>query len=828
MAKTLSSCLIAPRLTVQSNPDRFRSACDASLRKLRTHPYLRTNPFEVDGRLDGLDERFRVNHREGLADALRQRLHSLRQAPSQWHPELLYLLLELSDQPTSKTRLDDLELPGKNDEQESQAQPLRWEDIAREDGWDQDGHLWKAVSYSSDDSADQGDAHGSGSESSDDTSLAQDRESTARTAEEYIVCPDDHGTLDSIRQEQAWRTKDRHSASAAMKTVSEAQAVREALFMLHGLECPLFDDAASSSPVFRLADTAWETQESLMGTLAAYGRQLRVLRLFASRPQTIPHIQALQDCVARHLRQLDDRLTEFEARFASPHGEVVVSLMGLIGELSPWLEPLFVLSSIIVKVRQARESDTFRYLELIFDETIEAQLAGKPGIFEFLARIFVECFNVYLRPIQRWMAEGRLILGDELFFVSESSGDVPLGDTWRDRFELRRSVDGRIHVPDFLQPAVSKIYNAGKNTVVLRLLGKQDATISRQAQEEALDYESLCPPELELAPFADLFGAAFDRWIQGQYRKTSTTLKEALLGAWGLTTSLDALRTLYLMSEGRAAAIFCDALFARLDTMDEGWHGRYALTAAGHEAFASLLDTSRLSIGVDSAACLQPLCQGRGSVKAALPSVRVHYRLPWPVQMIVTVESLAQYQSVFTFLLQVKRAVHAMHKRKILDNYWTDGESWDERGLFYSTRHKLLWFCSTVQTYLATLVLEPVERQMRRDLEAADDVDAMIATHASATKSMTEQACLGSRLAPIREGMLDVLDLALKLEHGERREWADGVFLGLLRETAADFERHLRFICGGLRSVARASSSAHAAKWDILADMLQAGVGDGE
>ncbi|KAM4056065.1 spindle pole body component [Hirsutella rhossiliensis] len=811
----------------QTNPDKFRSACDASLRKLRTHPYLRTNPFEVDSCLDGLDERFRVSHREALADALRQRLDALRRSPAKWHPEILYLLVELSDQPASKTRLSDLELPGQQVVQEPDAPPLRWEDVAREDGWDQDEELWKAVSYSSDDSAGQDDDHGSASASSDATSVARDGDSTARSAEDCIIHPDDHGTLNSIRQEQAWRIKDRPPASAPKIAVPEAQAVREVLFMFHGLECSLFNGAVSPSPAFQLADTAWETHESLMGALAESGRRLRVLRLFATQPQTIPHIQALQDCVARHLGQLDRMLAEIEARFASPKGEVVVSLMGLMGELAPRLEPLFALSSIIVQVRQARESDTFRYLELIFVETSEAQLTGKPGTFEFLARIFIECFNVYLRPIQRWMNEGKLIPGNELFFISESSSDVPLGDTWRSRFELRKTPDGRLHGPNFLQPAVSNIYNAGKNIVVLGLLGQHDAAASRHVDKEPLDYDSLCPRGFELAPFPDLFGAAFDRWIQSQYRKTSRTLKNALLGTWGLSTSLDALRTLYLMSEGRAASMLCEGLFARLDTMDEGWHGRYALTATGHEAFSSLLDTSRLSISVDSAGYRLPASQGRVSVRAALPSVRVHYRLPWPVRMIVTAESLALYQSIFTFLLQIRRAMHAMHKRKILDDYWTDRESWDERGLFYSMRHKLLWFYSTVQTYLATLVLEPIERQMRHDLEAAEDIDAMIAVHASAMKHIIEQACLGSRLAPIREGMLDVLDLAIKLEHGDGRGGADGLFLGVLRETAADFERHLRFICGGLRSVARASSSAHAAKWDILADMLQAGIGDG-
>ena len=246
------------------------------------------------------------------------------------------------------------------------------------------------------------------------------------------------------------------------------------------------------------------------------------------------------------------------------------------------------------------------------------------------------------------------------------------------------------------------------------------------------------------------------------------------------------------MSDGSAAASFSDGLFAKLDVLNPGWHDRYGLTAAGHEAFASLVDTDRLSISVDAAGKRLPASQARASVKTALPSVKINYRLQWPVQMIVTDEGMARYQSVFTLLLQIKRATHTLHKAKMLRHYWTGHENWDERALFCASRSRLLWFCTTMQTYLATLVLVPIGRQMRRDLHAAEDVDAMIAAHANAMKQVVDQACLGSRLAPIHEGILDMLDLAIRLEHGRTRasevaaEGHKGSYLAVLRETKAD------------------------------------------
>lgn len=51
-------------------------------------------------------------------------------------------------------------------------------------------------------------------------------------------------------------------------------------------------------------------------------------------------------------------------------------------------------------------------------------------------------------------------------------------------------------------------------------------------------------------------------------------------------------------------------------------------------------------------------------------------------------------------------------------------------------------------------------------------------------------------------------------------------FMTVLKEIKSDYDRHLRFVCGGLRSVARATSDAQSAKWDILAEMFQTGCRD--
>ncbi|PHH79010.1 hypothetical protein CDD80_5863 [Ophiocordyceps camponoti-rufipedis] len=777
---------------------------DAVLRKLKTHPYLRTNPFEIEQRLEGLDEKFRVNNREALADALRLRLSSLSQQPSQWHPDVLHLLLELSDQPTFKSRLDSLDALQQSRELPPQEPPLKWEQIAREDGWGRDEDLWKSTSYSSDGSVDDDTGLVSAVESSEATSLAGDDEAPARSAQDYIVHPVASDALQVVLEAQSWR-----AIPSEPCVVSELQVVRDVLFMLRGLDCSLFDCTGQPVPSFRMAGTASETHSALMGSLADKGRRMRIIRQFIAQPQTVPHVQALQDCLSRRLAHFDGRLSAIESRFALPEGEVVVSLLAVTSELASCLEPALALSRIVSRLREATTSDTFYCLELLFDEIGVTQLAGKSDTFEVLVRVFIECLNIYLRPVQLWMREGKLLPGDESFFVTEPSTRVSLGETWRSRFQIRKTADGRPQAPSFIQPAVGDIYNAGRNMVVLRLLGKATTQLSSKA-EPPLDYDALCPAGFELAPFADLFSAAFGRWVQSRCCETWAILKPTLVKDWGLFESLDALQALYLMADGRAAGTLCSALFAAKDT---GWRDGYAVTMTGREAYALLRDPSRLVISFD-----EDLVRGNDSVRAVLPVIKVSYRVPWPVQMIVTTESMAHYQSIFTLLLQLKKAMHALHEARLPDDY---DEDRPQSCLFYSTRHKLLWFCATIHTYLATQVLEPTAVQMKRDLESANSIEAMIAAQCRAMKLMTEQACLGHELTSVREKMLDILDLAVRLNHSQNSDCSED-----LAETAVHLDQHARFVCRQLRSVASANSSLSSAKWHVLADMLQTGVRD--
>jgi gamma-tubulin complex component 5 len=93
-----------------------------------------------------LEEKFRIRNNEDLADALEMRISKLKtltdiSSADSFIPEILHLLLELSDKPLTKSRLSDLK--------ELQPSPppraLTWDDIIADDPLE--GEIWDDVDF---------------------------------------------------------------------------------------------------------------------------------------------------------------------------------------------------------------------------------------------------------------------------------------------------------------------------------------------------------------------------------------------------------------------------------------------------------------------------------------------------------------------------------------------------------------------------------------------------------------------------------------------------------------------------------------------------------
>jgi gamma-tubulin complex component 5 len=768
--------------TEQSNPTKFNLYRETALRTLRYSNYPRTDQFDIANQLDGLEEKFRVYNEDPLADALRERLDELAKREGKWTPEVLHLLLELSDQPVSKSRVENLEFL--KEPEEEKGPPLKWRDLVAEDPLLREKSVWKNVDFGAESSEEEdGGFEDSGSEISrltDTTNKSSVDDEIDRHPEDLLVDTLDREELERVLQAQFWR-KTPSINGVKLETVkthiTELQAIREALFMLSGFPSSLFEmDSAKPAVVkpakrYALKHASMDAYQQLANDFADQGSALMILRSWAKRPQSVPLLQVLQNSIAERVWAFDASMSKIQQQFVAPTEDIVVSLISVKTEVTSCVRPLVRLSHIIKRLDSEPYSHAFRYLEMLYDETCTSQMAGDDEMYAFMGKIFFECFEVYLRPIRTWMEEGELGKLDKVFFVSEVVGEVEPASVWQSRYKIRKNQNGVLHAPRFLHAAANRISTTGKSVVVLKYLNQFETSQSfRTTLEPRLDFDTVCrPSELQLASFPELFDVAFDAWVQSKHHYASLTLRKTLFDSCGLHTSLDALSYLYFMADGTTAASFTNSIFDKLDTLDESWNDRFTLTELAQSTFGSLspinpdrLRTSILSLPQkyhDVAKC-------RRSVQT-LGVIEMKYHLTWPIQIILTPATIPSYQRIFTFFLQIRRTSHFLSRQRLVTFRPSQSNHADEGVLYYALRSRLLWFTSTLYYYLTSLVVEPNTQAMLSQLKEAADVDSMIGVHSSYIKSTVEQALLGSKLELIHKTILKILDLGIKLEDAQ-------------------------------------------------------------
>jgi gamma-tubulin complex component 5 len=858
------------------------------LRSLRYHNHPRTNQFLVEQSLDGLEEKFRVYNEDNLADALRERLHELEEYPKKWVPEILNLLLELSDRPIEQSKLADLEFLKPP---EVHGEPvLKWKDLIAEDPLLREKSVWRNIDYTAESSDDE-------PFDDSDIEVSEPTESTAATVNdddsrrpEDLAVSVDLSLVERLKEVQFWKadedlTKDEKQLINLInpnKTtpITELQAIRQILFMLYGTQTSLyvFDDSGAicPNPGFTLSHISHGLFHDILRSFAQHGTKLNSLRSWTTTKQSIPLIQSFQDQIEARLRDFNKKLSDMQARFVAPETDVVVSLAEIQKELIHHLHPISRLSEIVTKLLKESYPHTFRYLELLYDETCTSQMAGDDDMYQFMGKLFFDCFQVYLRPLRKWMQEGELRSDDTVFFVSETEGVLELASLWQTRYILRKTKDGVLHAPKFLHMAASKIFTTGKSVIALKHLGRYETTRGSSDYEPALDFQSVCnPDQLSLVPFPDLFDEAFENWVQSKHRSTSLFLRNCLFDDCGLRLALDALEKIYFMADGATSGVFCKNIFDRLDAGKISWNDRFNLTEQAQSIIGELRgiipDNLRVNVTPTRSNDVQ---LSRKTVKS-LSTIQMSYRLPWAVQLILTPPTISTYTRLSTLLLQIRRASYLISSPRLLRDPANLDSSSDERALFYILRSRFIWFTSVLYNYLTDLVIRVNTSQMRTELADADDVDQMISIHQAYAQRLADQALLGSRLEPIHKSIITILDLTIKLcdarafhvvsltdssmvslskstsklnprrgmggniisdssdnsDDDEENAFdfsllpADGPdtsYADKMRGIKAQFEQLIKFVAAGLRGVARGAGEPN---WEILAEKIECGMG---
>ncbi|KAF1954105.1 hypothetical protein CC80DRAFT_567890 [Byssothecium circinans] len=784
----------------ETNRQAFKRAKDVTTRALRAHQYARVNQFDVQASFKGLDEKFRVLNRDDLADALGMRVKEINERQSKWVPEYLYLLLQLSDQPTENSKVEALELL----RPPTPPEPLTWKQILEDDPYS-DEEIWKDVDFRHDSSEDEYEEVGKkkGWKDTPRTSLDEDDTYDPSTS----VVPVENETVQELEKAQFWQHEP--DDEDAKVEITELQAVRETLFMLAGLQTSLYQTDTQTSNIrvnqkYVLSHAMQRTVDHLLVQFADMGRELYRLRQWAKKSWSLPLMQTFEAAVRKRLAGYDRSLALLQRKYLVPATPVSVSLLELHDELRKISRPLLRLARMVTDIEPQLLVNPFIHLETLFDQISLAQMTLEADVFDFFSHIFFECLQTYLKPIRRWMESGELGLNDETFFIFENDSSSEVSSLWHDRFVLRRGQENRLRSPTFLEPAAQKIFNTGKSVVFLKELNIYGGGLSTSAVEPRLDHETVCgdASEIPLSPFPELFQAAFQNWIGSKYSLASANLREYLFTKCGLMNTLSEFKTLYLSANGSVFQDFADAIFDRMDAEGQGWNDRFLLTELARGIFSTVFTRTRAEKVVVRSTRSKAQ---EGSVKR-LADVSLDYALPWPIQNIIQRSSIPIYQQLFTFLLQTYRMKYLVQRvsprtiRQINDVRL--------RHLSYKLRQRLIWFADIMRSYITETVIDASSEDMTAALIRGEDIDDLARIHMKYVARLQDQALLSENLRPIHKAIVSILDLGVI--------FAEKCFPSPTSSNS-EFERLLPFVTAGLRSVGRVGAEPC---WEVLAERL--------
>ncbi|PLB51976.1 hypothetical protein P170DRAFT_433876 [Aspergillus steynii IBT 23096] len=857
---TLTEELVATVAKLDSkDTPRSRNLKRRAEESFKSNAYARTNQFAVASQLDGLQEKFQVLNKDDLADALRSRLTELEDHRSSWFPEILSLLLQLADRPAQLSRLDRIEQP-----KHEQVKPVSWNDLDAAGSAFCDEDIWEAVDF--------------GAESSDEdlrsvSSVGHSRnlpQTSVVPDEDYVIPDDAFSPLDdedvilSIKSAQFWRDENHHKADQHQKfssrVITELQVVREAIFMLQGLPTSMFwrlDDSIEVDRRYKLAQVSDETFLPLLRTLCSIGARLDILRRFVRLPQTIAHVQTFHRDIEDCLRGFDEFLSTVQSKYLSQNETVAVSLLQLSEDVHRESRLLLLLTDIVSKLKRSGSENPVRCLDLLYDLVCMAQATGYDDEFRILAKMFFSCFKTYARPINLWMETGELkdSVGGTLFIL-DNRNDSDLRTLWHDWYTL----DGAsrlLSVPKFIQPLARKIFITGKSTVFLQHLNvfhEQEHT-----RETPLTFEDVFPQDASslYLPFSALLESAFGRMVDRQHSLKSSWLRQELDQQCGLWTSLEALEHIYLCKDMSVVGPIDNKIFELIDRGRGAWSDRFLLTELAQSAFSTLpvIDPSRLI--VRSNKDTRDKLNGRHRSVKILETISFDYILPWPVANIITKDAILGYRRISTILMQIRRAMYTVQKQRL--QYSDRPDKISGKGtnpLDYILRHNMLWFLNTLYSHMTGFVVSTAVESLRKALDDANDVDAMIAAHRSHMVSLEEQCLLSQNLHALYQAIITLLDLCVSfadlqatMKGASQPEWskssrhdyddedddedsddpdADGDTMApsvhesqydeRLHDIKNQFDRLIAFMTAGLKGIGRVDGQL---SWEILAEKLE-------
>ncbi|KAM4682732.1 gamma-tubulin complex component 5 isoform 2-T2 [Amazona ochrocephala] len=268
--------------------------------------------------------------------------------------------------------------------------------------------------------------------------------------------------------------------------------------------------------------------------------------------------------------------------------------------------------------------------------------------------------------------------------------------------------------------------------------------------------------------------------IDKQYLECCGNLMQTLKKDYRLVEYLQAMRNFFLLEAGDTMYDFYTSIFDKIREK-ETWQNVAFLNVQLQEAVGQRYpeDSARLSISFESV----------DTAKKKLPvhtldGLTLSYKVPWPVDIVISLECQKIYNQVFLLLLQIKWAKYSLDVLRFDELVCAaenpqvkEGTSLQQGTLplfapqpesikqqihrMFLLRVKLMHFVNSLHNYIMTRILHSTGLEFQHQVEEAKDLDQLIKIHYRYLSTIHDRCLLREKVGKKPNGIFDTLSLAL-------------------------------------------------------------------
>jgi len=241
-----------------------------------------------------------------------------------------------------------------------------------------------------------------------------------------------------------------------------------------------------------------------------------------------------------------------------------------------------------------------------------------------------------------------------------------------------------------------------------------------------------------------------------------TRQTKLLWDQYKLFEHLNLLRKIYFMKDGFAFHHFCTQLFDQIDSGNENWFDENNLLLLFQEAFATTISFAHfLSLSSFTLSASIPFEAQEDRSIQNLRFVKIHFHIEWPLTFIITKFTLDDYNNLFSFFLQIKRAKIALDQTK-LNTLSTRGIRLRSEQRIFLMRMKLLHFLVNLETYIVHRVLQTAWMEFTKNMKDAHSPEALRQCHLNYLRQIRDRCLLNEKAGLVLNTVKRILNMALR------------------------------------------------------------------